>query len=253
MIDKTWFSVFLIRFILATTGVPLENDKLRYLNHYTLVFIFNSVSIMSQTIFVSYAEDMNLVWIAVNNLVHNMNYFATWIILYLNRNSLLKILSVFQINIYQYPEHMLKFKPPENTGALVSFMLFVASYSSLIVILMAPLVFQIINKLPPSVNGLVFPCWFPWSIDSHLKYGLTYMLQIFCGFASCWFMPGNIVFVMHFVFIIQEQCQIMNDVLENLKNHHVRLNQPHGPQMTGNVQFKRDLIECMKHHSALIK
>lgn len=253
MFDKDWFSVFLIRFLLATSGIKLKNDKLRYLSHPALVVMLNLLSVSLCTISLYLREnDTNVEWIIVNNLVHVANYFATWVIIYRNRDTFIKIADKLKINVYKYPPEMLKFKPEENSSRLATFILFIMIYTSYFGILLLPAVREVMNESPPSKDGLMYPCWFPWTIDTPTKYLLTYLIQLVGGTFACWFMPVNILFVIHFVFIIQEQRDILYAVFRNVKAHDAAKTVPDSSQCRTS-EFQRNLMECMKHHSAIIR
>lgn len=112
---------------------------------------------------------------------------------------------------------------------------------------MAPFLFLPIsgNKMG-DINTLLIPCWFPWKIDSFVKYILTIGLQFSWLFPLSVPVLLNFTFVVYFVIAVRTQFDVLCDDIRKLKRYSFSRRTDEDAVCEG---FRR----CIQHHQIIFR
>lgn len=276
-ISNNAFSIFLLRFFFGVMGIGLKDNPLRYLNHSALIILFDVYDVVQQLVIFFVEQDFEVLSTASLNLIHTANYVTTWMIMYWHRETFHLILKTVQDGIYEYPSTMRKYQPehkPKSTVLVISFFVVFGSY---FVILFMPMIHYLFGDRPPTISNLMFPAWYPWQVNTKTSYYLTYLQQVLTAFIITPFMIANIVILMYFVLVVRDQNTVLNSVMTNIMAEQnctevtgtFRRNfKPKTIDAEADSRWKMEviqettagdellydhLVECVKHHSALIR
>lgn len=116
------------------------------------------------------------------------------------------------------------------------------------------------HKIPDASN-LMFPAWYPWTINSVPSYFFTYLIQLTGAMITAGYMPSNIIFLMYFVLVVRDQTTVLVSVTRNVVEEYKQLNPenrwPGRRSWQENTEYDarlRDaIIECVKHHHSITR
>lgn len=102
------------------------------------------------------------------------------------------------------------------------------------------------NKLGDT-NTLLIPSWFPWQIDSGLKYILTIGLQFSWLFPLSIPVLLNFTFYLYFIIEVRIQYEILCGNISKLKEY------PSSCQNEENQAIRIHFTACVQHHQMIVK
>lgn len=141
-------------------------------------------------------------------------------------------------------------------------MLFYAANASFFIILVAPMLYVVMeNGKTPNASNLMFPAWYPWTINSRTSYFLTYLLQLTGGVITAGYMPSNIIFLMYFVLVVRDQTTVLISVTRNVVEKYTKSNPANRRQRHRHwhedpeydARLRNAIIECVKHHHSIMR
>lgn len=108
----------------------------------------------------------------------------------------------------------------------------------------------------PNASNLMYPAWYPWTINSRISYFLTYGLQLLGAVITAGYMPSNIIFLLYFVLVVRDQTKVLISVTRNVVEKYKKsnlANQPRHADSEHDAQLRNAILECVKHHHSIMR
>lgn len=196
--DQKFFSKFLA-LLLYTAGVAMDTQHcfnfVRAIKYYLIYsFIFITVGQVMSLKFVNAKSEICLALVFIFNGIF-LN--TTTIILHIKKRNFISISNIVNNNFYMNAST--RFKQFYLTYGVAYFIIYCIA-------LLSPfLLFPISGKTLGDPSTLLVPSWFPWTIDTYLKYILTTTLQF--SWLSVLSLPVLLGFMLPAYFILEVQFQ----------------------------------------------
>lgn len=226
--------------VLNSAGIPLEEQKHRelisMLKYYILYsFIFITIS---QVLMLRNFDSLHEAGIAISFIFNGIFMNTTTAVLHLKKQNFINILQIIRKD----------FDVSASARFKKFFFTYGVTYFSIYSFMLLPpvLFFPLSGRELDDPNALLVPCWFPWNVDTYLKYILTNALEFswLCALS----VPVTLSFMLtaYFLMEVEMQFDFLCRAIRSTEDTHV-----------GKAKFELNDSEmlkmCIRRHQITMK